>query len=185
MILTDSNRPPRRLRGRSEPPRLAVFGVTAADVVTAVGGFVCDHVMAGWNVMVVLEEPDDDPAARRGLRILGVTATDLDSVALPLPEWPDVLLIAAPLYSQRGPVRRQVAVTSRRPTTELLLWGGDTGGAEFAGWVRSPRRMSYAAMAFKQQALRALNAAGALDETERVLCRRDQVSPERRGIVNA
>lgn len=140
-----------RHRGRGTRHRLTVLGRTVADTVTSVGGFLCDHSMAGWRVQVHLE----DPADQQPLRVLGVTATALEQVVVrpASEEWPDVVLIAADLFATQDRIRRHASVAHLKSSTQVAMWGGEPDFVPSAEWLPSEYRLSYAARAFKARAV--------------------------------
>ena len=72
-------------------PRLVALASSTADVVHVAGGWLCDQVLAGWDVTVVTADHQD----QRALRILGVRGRDLESA------------LAAPV---QGPCLRAIAL---------------------------------------------------------------------------
>ena len=62
--------------------RLDVVAPTVLDAVRFAGGWVCDRVMAGWDVTVLIGNDEDV----RPLEILGAEVRDLESV---LESWED------------------------------------------------------------------------------------------------
>jgi hypothetical protein len=127
--------------------------------------------MAGWDVTVYLQDPSD----QRPLQIVGVRAVDLREAAIgpTSEEWPDVVLIEAGLYCSQEWVRRHAAVATRRPTTEVLLWGGEKHVDLSTKLRQSEHRISIAAHAFKTSAISAAGeSASSVGQTERLLCKK-------------
>jgi hypothetical protein len=128
-------------------------------VVQVAGGWLCDQVLAGWDVTVVTE----DHADQRALRVLGVRGSDLESaLAVPV-QGPCLRAIAvqAELYGADERVRQIVRAAAAAGRTEIRLWG-DAWPADFEARAdRVSYRLSVAARAFKAQALAAVRAADA------------------------
>ncbi len=144
--------PRRRLRYR-----LAVAAPSAAEAVRLAGGWLFDHVIAGWDVIVLTARPGDD----RALRIIGATPLDLET-ALSTPRRGarvDVVAAVASLYDEDERVRMRLrAAVDKGDVTDARLW--DTReplSAEDIG-RRETYRPTTAARAFKAQALAAINA---------------------------
>ena len=135
-----------------------------AEVVHVAGGWLCDQVLAGWDVIVVTA----DAADHRALRILGVRGTDLESALATPVQGPCLqgMAIQAELYASDERVRRMVRTAAEAGQTEIRLWG-DGWPADFevqSGFVS--HRLSSAARAFKAQALAAAAADAWSSETE-------------------
>ena len=150
--------------------RLDVVAPTVLDAVKFAGGWVCDRVMAGWDVTVLI----GDDADVRPLEILGAQVRDLESV---LASWedrphPQTIAVAADLFDRDSRVRKGVLSALEQGATEVTLWG-ERLPAELDNSVDSVRhQLSAAARAFKAQALTAANdsAAGAVGDTETFRC---------------
>jgi hypothetical protein len=133
--------------------RLDVVAPSVLDAVMFAGGWVCDRVMAGWDVTVLIAGDDD----ARPLEILGAEVRDLESV---LASWedrphPQTVAIAADLFDSDSRVRQHVLNALDQGATEVTLWG-DRLPAELDDSVDSVQhRLSAAARAFKAQALAA------------------------------
>jgi hypothetical protein len=135
--------------------RLDVVAPTVGDAVRFAGGWVCDRVMAGWNVTVLIGGDED----ARPLEILGAEVRDLESV---LASWeerphPQTIAVAADLFDCDARVRHGVLSALEHGATEVTLWG-ERLPAELDDSVDSVQhRLSAAARAFKAQALAAAN----------------------------
>jgi hypothetical protein len=138
-------------------------------VVQVAGGWLCDQVLAGWDVTVVTADHADQ-ADQRALRILGVRGRDLES-ALAVPVQGGCCLqaiaVRAELYAADERVRRMVRTAAEAGQTEIRLWGGawPAGSEDGAGVVS--HRLSAAARAFKAQALAAAAADAWPADTEK------------------
>ena len=137
-------------------PRLVALADRTADVVEVAGGWLCDQVLAGWDVTVVTA----DHADQRALRILGVRGQDLESALAAPVQGPCLRAIAvqAELYGAHERVRRLVRDAADGARTEIRLWG-DTWPEDFGTRAdQVSHRLSAAARAFKAEALAAAAA---------------------------
>jgi hypothetical protein len=139
--------------------RLDVVAPTVLDAVQYAGGWVYDRVMAGWDVTVLISEPDDV----RPLEILGAEVLDLESV---LGSWedrphPQTVAVAVDLFDRDTRVLQHVRNALDQGATEVTLWG-ERLPAELDHTVDSVQHhLSAAARAFKAKALAAANDPGA------------------------
>ncbi|WP_208026040.1 hypothetical protein [Amycolatopsis acidicola] len=99
-----------------------VLAPSMAGAVRSAGGWLFDHVMAGWDVMALVS----DLADARPLQILGVRALDLEA-ALTSPAHgprPHAVAVDARLYEADQRVRRAVGILLEQRLTEVWVWGG-------------------------------------------------------------
>ena len=150
-------------------PRVAAVARDATEVVRFAGGWLFDQAMAGWEVNVLTLDDGDV----RSLRILGAHRHDLAPV-LESRASPGSCLraIAIPgeLYRCDPGVRKIASRALAAAPGELLLWGDGVPadlGSELGLRPRLRRapvpvlhRLSFAARAFKAQALAAARIAG-------------------------
>ncbi len=134
--------------------RLDVVAANAADVVTHAGGWVCDRVMAGWDVTVLVGAHDD----LRPIHILGADTLNLETA---LEAWehrphPHTLAVSMELFESDPRIRRGVIQALDHRTTEVTLWGENWPGELDRTIDCVEHRLSAAARAFKAQALGAL-----------------------------
>jgi hypothetical protein len=137
--------------------RFDVVGVSVADVVIFAGGWLFDRVMAGWDVTVLVD--DDDP---RPIHILGADTTDLDTALAMRAErpHPHSIAVSIDLFGSNSLVRKGVLDALDQRTAEVTLWG-EKWPTELSSTVDSvEHRLSAAALAFKAQALSALQLPG-------------------------
>jgi hypothetical protein len=140
--------------------RLDVVAPTVLDAVQFAGGWVYDRVMAGWDVTVLISEPDDV----RPLEILGAEVLDLESV---LGAWedrphPQTVAVAVDLFDRDSRVLQHVRNALDQGATEVTLWG-ERLPTELDHTVDSVQHhLSAAARAFKARALAAANDPGAV-----------------------
>lgn len=150
-ILThDDTRADTRRRGRSTPRQLILFGRNANEAADAAGGLIFDRATSGWEVRVYLASCPDD----RALRVLGAEGQALAKAFTSglFSFQADVVVADLRLVRDDERVRQRIVISAQRKETDILLWGGDRPG-DGLGWVEY--RLSMAARAFKQHAVRA------------------------------
>jgi hypothetical protein len=137
-----------------------------SEAVRSAGGWLFDQVMAGWDVTVLTA----DDADARPLQILGVRATDLETVLARRVRGSCLqgIAVRSDLYGADSRVRRMVSEALDGGLAEVRLWGeGRPAGLDEEA---SPvwHRLSFAARAFKAQALAAaaVPAEGSEDTEE-------------------
>jgi hypothetical protein len=150
---------------RALRPRLVALATSTADVVQVAGGWLCDQVLAGWDVTVVTADHED----QRALRILGVRGGGLESA------------LAVPLQRPLPAGHRGRGRTVLSPTSGCTSWcappprpagprsgSGATRGrmTSMAGLTHVSHRLSAAARAFKAQAVAATAADAKPADTE-------------------
>jgi len=134
-------------------PRLAVLAPSISEAVRSVGGWLFDQVMAGWDVTVLTA----DDADARPLQILGVRATDLENVLARRVRGSCLqgIAVRTDLYGADSRIRTMVSEALEGGLAEVRLWGEGCP----AGLDEEPspvwHRLSFAARAFKAQALAA------------------------------
>ena len=106
---------------RALRPRLVALATSTADVVQVAGGWLCDQVLAGWDVTVVTADHED----QRALRILGVRGRDLESVLAVPVQGPCLRAVAVEtgLYCSDERVHQLVRAAAEAGRTEVRLWG--------------------------------------------------------------
>lgn len=136
---------------------MVVVAPDIAELVTVAGGWLFDRAMAGWDVTALVNEDSDVGP----LRILGVGATELESV---LSAYPPALQrcaisIAGHNYSSDHRIRELVRRIMDSGATELTVWG-DVCPAEFrATLLPVDYEPTTAAQVFKKYALAAAGRA--------------------------
>jgi hypothetical protein len=144
-------------------PRLTALAPSVVEVVRYAGGWLFDRAMAGWDVTVITSDHSDS----RPLRILGASVRDLETtLAVPvLGTCLSTIAVRSDLYDCDARVRRMVLATFDEGLAEVRFWGDprpeDLDGTADPVW----HRLSFAARAFKAQALAAA-AAEAADPNE-------------------
>jgi len=132
------------------------------DTVAAAGGWMCDRVLGGWLVRVIVTGPSDVLA----LHVLGVQAITFTQYLQSHPEQPTALALdSAALDDDRVLENAYGALTH---DTELTVWGE----IACAGVEDHPEPVMYrpskAAAMFKAHALALIeHAESAVDQTER------------------
>ena len=145
--------------------RLDVVAADIADVVAYAGGWLCDRVMAGWDVTVLVGADQDV----HPIHIVGADTLALETA---LAIWaerphPHTLAVSTDLFASDARIRRGVLQALDNGTTEVTLWG-EKWPAELDSTVDCvEHRLSAAARAFKAQALGALaRPAGSVGSAE-------------------
>jgi hypothetical protein len=117
--------------------RLWVVARDVGELVDLAGGWICDRILAGWNVCVAVSEPGD----LRPLRILGITTF--------------------------VPNQRFVLRALDEGAIEVTFWGSSIPSDLHDQLDRRQHRLSGAARAFKAHALAAAAVSGAaINNTE-------------------
>ncbi|MDT7767897.1 MAG: hypothetical protein QOI30_893, partial [Mycobacterium sp.] len=138
--------------------RLTVVAPTVADVVSCVGGWLVDRAMLGWDITVLIAQPQQD---LRPLSILGVRSFAFDAVLKARMRLPirDGMSVAADLYFGDARVRRYVIRRVHQRQSEFTLWGqdrlvnSDDDQTTTTSAVTIEHRLSAAARTFKAHAL--------------------------------
>jgi hypothetical protein len=138
-------------------PRLTAIAPSTAEVVRSAGGWLFDQVMAGWDVTVLTADHGDS----RPLEILGARVRDLEAIlALPLVGGClQAVAVRADLYESDERVRRMVLRAVGEGQADIRFWGDFRHEEPGAGADRLSHRLSFAAQAFKAQALAAAAAS--------------------------
>lgn len=157
----------RKARNRDLPYRLAVLGNDPTDLVQHAGGLLFDHVMAGWNV-TVLVPAEADP---RPLRILGTRIIDLETaLAMDLEPalasrrrspWPHKVVLAGDLCAHNDRLHEAVLDSFDHGDTNTMLWGPHRPTVDDNDAIPVEHQLSRAARAFKSHALAATSGAAA------------------------
>jgi hypothetical protein len=150
--------------------RLDVVAPTVLDAVKFAGGWVCDRVMAGWDVTVLVGDHGDV----RPLEILGAEVLDLESV---LEIWeerphPQTVAVAADLLGSDSRVRQHVLNALEQGATEVTLWGEHLPEELDRSVDSVQHHLSSAARAFKARALAAASdpEAASVGQSETFRC---------------
>ena len=144
--------------------QLHVVAPRASEVVASIGGWLFDHVSAGWKTSVMLSQPAE-PAA---LSVLGIKPATIDPRSWVSAESVHVIAAATELYNSDAALRRHIDRASRDSRKEVLLWGPTTR----ALCPKASRALHYqpsrAACVFKTHAMAATSptpGSVATDET--------------------
>ncbi|MET7769372.1 hypothetical protein [Nocardia sp. NPDC005366] len=144
-------------------------------MVTHAGGWLFDRAMAGWEVVVLVDETDD----RRALEILGAHVVDLESalaspIRIPLPQ---AIAVDSQLYRADARVRDGIAeVFDYRLIDEVTMWGDGVPYDLEERLIPVRHRLSTAARMFKQTALSAAGARSAPTEPSELFRSRTALS---------
>ncbi|OLP04096.1 hypothetical protein BVU76_02805 [Mycolicibacterium porcinum] len=143
-----------------------VFASSSADAAEFAGGLIFDRVGAGWEVKIHLASagPEDE----RTLRILGVKSR-MRSARFDPADWPDSILIGADVFNTQPDIRRIFNAATRRPHTEVAMWGGNWPGDLEVGTGMVEHRLSIAARAFKVYAVASAGLDRPVDPAEQFL----------------
>lgn len=150
--------------------RLQVIAPTAADAAQHAGGWLFDHVMAGWKVVALLADCTDP----RPLQILGAEVAALESAMTPEDpdDLPEAVTVATELYTDSR-VQRLV----RAAGADVLVWDRTPATGQRAIHYR----LGAAARAFKAEALAAAGIRRAPLEPEETF-RAATGRPSQRGL---
>jgi hypothetical protein len=145
--------------------RLHVLGASVADVVSSVGGWLCDLAFAGWVIRVVLRDIDDT----RALRIIGVGCDplNLDSYIPGRTRSEGMWAVSAQLAIEDGGVCPPLA-EAMRTSAPTFVWG-IASPTSMVPSAPSVYRPSAAALAFKKQALLAARISATMFEEREML----------------
>ena len=154
----DSGRPS---CGRGTKHRLVVLTGETSDTIASAGGFIFDRAAAGWDVDVYLPNDIDD----RPFRILGVRPCALKR-GVDTESKPDCILVAGSLYEQDEATRRLFREAAQTNQTEVALWGSDWPRELKPGMGVVEHRLSLAALAFKAEAMKAVDLRAPCAPTE-------------------
>jgi len=149
--------------------RLDVVAASAVDVVQSAGGWLCDRVMAGWEVTVLLPHSCDSLS----LRILGVDALDLDVqfASTGTGSTSQSLAVSAEAFIADSRVRDKLLESLDNGLTEVALWGDGWPLGVNRATTRAQHLLGAAARKFKGYALAAAGIpCGFVDPTEALLC---------------
>lgn len=132
--------------------RFDIVGRSVVDVVMAAGGWLYDRATAGWDVTVLIDDAEDT----RPLQILGAKVLELRSVLTQWEHWPhpQTIAVCAEMFDGHAQVRQGVIDALEHSSTEVTLWG-DVPAELDSDVDDRQHRLSAAARAFKEQALRA------------------------------
>lgn len=130
--------------------RLTVVASGPVEVVGSAGGWLCDKVLAGWDVTVLLARGGDIGP----LQILGVDAVGLEGPLVPARASADrCLAVGADVFVAHPGVRDAVLHSLDCALTEVTLFGGDWPMAVRRRLTAAQHELSGAARMFKGHAL--------------------------------
>lgn len=144
---------------------MVAIAPTVGKVIQYAGGWLFDRVMAGWDVTVLVSDLVDP----RPLEILGVGVLDLEAglAAKERAPLPHAVATDADLCAADAQILgRLLRLFEQGTTREVTLWG-EKWPAELEYRVDTMQhRLSFAAQAFKAQALSAAAVPTRFDATE-------------------
>jgi hypothetical protein len=139
--------------------QLCVAAHDVRELVDLAGGWMCDRVLAGWDVSVALSEPHD----LRPLQILGVTTLVTDQRFAAINDGGTTASIAVTpgIFENDDHIRGVVLHALDQPAIEVTFWGPSIPSDFQDQLARRQHRLSGAARAFKAHALAAAAIPGA------------------------
>ena len=146
---------------------LWVLGATAPSVIDAIGGWLTDRALAGWEITVFL--PESQKA--RSLQILGLTVLPLSQMwSAPGAPGRTALAVEGSLL-QSDAMIRQHAIGMLADGAEITSWGASMPEEFGAHFLQVQHDPSIAAQAFKRYAADAAEVSIDPVRAERFLCR--------------
>jgi hypothetical protein len=144
--------------------RLCVVARDVGELVDLAGGWICDRILAGWDVSVAVSEPRD----LRPLQILGVTLVTQQRPRLITGDSGTTSIAIAPgIFENNNHIRSEVLQALDRGAIEVIFVGPSLPRDLDGRLARRRHRLSGAARAFKTHALAAATVARAnMDATE-------------------
>jgi hypothetical protein len=132
--------------------QLCVFARDVGELVDLAGGWICDRILAGWDVSVAVSEPGD----LRPMQILGVTLVTQQRLRLITDGSGAASIAITPgIFENNNHIRTEVLRALDQGAVEVTFVGpslpSDLGGR----LARRRHRLSSAARAFKTHALAA------------------------------
>jgi hypothetical protein len=160
--------------------RLDVVAASAADVVQSAGGWLCDRVMAGWEVTALVPRGCDT----RALRILGVQALDAEARFALTRSTSQSLAVSAEAFTADTRVRDKVLKSLDDQLIEVALWGDGWPLGVDRSMIPAQHVLSVAARRFKGYALAAAGiGCHTVDPTETLLCDMPSRSPADSALI--
>ena len=144
--------------------QLCVAARDVGELVDLAGGWICDRVLAGWDVSVAVSEPRD----LRPLQILGVTLVTQQRFGLTNAGSGAASIAIAPgIFENDNHIRSEVLEALDQGAIEVTFWGPSIPSDLDGRLDRRQHRLSGAARAFKAHALAAATVRRAnMDATE-------------------
>lgn len=147
--------------------QLCVVARDIGELVDSAGGWLCDRILAGWDVCVAIAEPCD----LRPLQILGVTtlATHQRLGSINDGGITASIALAPGIFENNDHVRDVVLQALHHGAIEVAFWGPLIPNDLHGQLARRHHRLSGAARAFKAHALAAAAVPGATMKTTEYL----------------
>jgi hypothetical protein len=139
--------------------QLCVVADDVGELVDSAGGWLCDRMMAGWDVSVAISEAHD----LRPLHILGITTLVTHERFASISDGgPTASIAVAPgMFENNHHIREAVHKALSQPATEVTFWGPSIPSDLHSHLTKRQHRLSGAARAFKTHALAAAAIPGA------------------------
>jgi len=144
--------------------QLCVIARDVGELVELAGGWMCDRILAGWDVNVGISEPRD----LRPLQILGVTLVAQQRLRLISDDGGTAAIAIAPgIFENDNHIRSEVLEALDQGANEVTFVGTSLPSDLDGRLARRRHRLSGAARAFKTHALAAAAVPrAAIDFTE-------------------
>jgi hypothetical protein len=145
--------------------RVWVVARDIGELIDLAGGWICDRILAGWDVCVAVSEPGD----LRPLQILGITTflTDQRFGSMNADGGTASIAITPGIFENNDHIRGEVLHALDRGAIEVTFWGASMPSDLHDQLDRRQHRLSGAARAFKAHALAAAAVSGAaINNTE-------------------
>jgi hypothetical protein len=144
--------------------QLCVVARDVGELVDLAGGWICDRILAGWDVNVAVSEPRD----LRPLQILGVTLVTQQRLRLISDDSGTASIAITPgIFESDNHIRSEVLKALDQGTNEVTFVGPSLPTDLDGRLARRRHRLSGAARAFKTYALAAAAVPrAAIDCTE-------------------
>jgi hypothetical protein len=143
---------------------LCVVARDVGELVDLAGGWICDRILAGWDVSVAVSQPRD----LRPLQILGVTLVTQQRLRLVTTGSGAAAIAIAPgIFENNNHIRSEVLQALDQGGIEVTFVGPSLPSDLDGQLDRRQHRLSGAARAFKAHALAAAAVSGsAINNTE-------------------
>jgi hypothetical protein len=146
--------------------QLCVVARDVGELVDVAGGWICDRILAGWDVSVAVSEPRD----LRPLQILGVTVMTQQRLSLISDDSGAASIAIAPgIFENNNHIRSEVLEALDRGGNEVTFAGPSLPSELGGRLAKRQHRLSGAARAFKAHALAAASVPhAAINGTEKL-----------------
>jgi hypothetical protein len=144
--------------------QLCVVARDVGELVDLAGGWICDRILAGWDVSVAVSEPRD----LRPLQILGVTLVTQQRLRLIKDDSGTASIAFTPgIFENNNHIRSEVLQALDQGANEVTFVGPSLPSDLDGRLAKRQHRLSKAARAFKAHALAAATVPrAAINSTE-------------------